>query len=367
MVMTALSSTDHAGIAAICRHWLPGEDFCLQPVAGSGFSGSPVFIVESRRGRHILKAFPPQTSWPRTRWVHGLMHHLAAAGIETVAPPLATASGESFAADGNGRLWELLPFLNGSPAADPAEEQLATAVAALARLHAAAASYPACLPDRGPSAGIVRRISQAGRLLEEPWSRLPSPRAAETSLAAEVAGRVPAAAATLETAAGRRVLAALATATPRPVPRQAVLRDIWSDHVLFALPGKTRVAGFLDFHAAERDTPATDFARLLGSWLPAATETAAARWRTALAAADEKGGRSPEPTWLARVRFLAASGVVFGLGNWFRWIFSDGRQFPDHAAVLARIDRLSRLLPGAFDEMAETLENPGLTLKNCSL
>ena len=361
--MAAPSNVDHAGLAAICRRWLPGEAIHLQPVAGSGFSGSPVFIVESRRGRHILKAFPPQTSWPRARWVHGLMHHLATAGIETVAPPLATASGETLASDDDGRLWELLPFLAGSPVADPADEQLAAAVAALARLHATAARYPACLPDRGPSAGIVRRIAQARRMLEEPWSRLPSLQAAETSLACEVACRIPAAAAAVEAAGGRRVLAALATATPRPLPRQAVLRDIWSDHVLFALPGKTRVAGVLDFHAADRDTPATDFARLLGSWLPPAMETAA-RWRTALAAADEN---LSEPSSLAQVRFLAASGVVFGLDNWFRWIVGEGRQFPGPTAVLARVDRLLRLLPGAFEAMAETLENPGLTLKNCSL
>jgi len=362
--MAVPAPADHAGLATICHRWLPGEAIHLQPVAGSGFSGSPVFIVESRRGRHILKAFPPQTSWPRARWVHGLMHHLATAGIETVAPPLATASGETIASGGEGRLWELLPFHDGAPTADPTDEQLAAAMAALARLHVTAARYPACLPDRGPSAGIVRRIAQARRMLEEPWSRLPSLQAAETSLAADVARRVPAAAATLEGAAGRRVLTALASATPRPLPRQAVLRDIWSDHVLFDLPGKTRVAGILDFHAADRDTPATDFARLLGSWLPPATETAAARWRTALAVADEN---LSEPSSMAQVRFLAASGIIFGLDNWFRWIVGEGRQFPGPTAVLARVDKLLRLLPGAFEAMAETLENPGLTGKNCSL
>jgi Ser/Thr protein kinase RdoA (MazF antagonist) len=362
--MAVPSPVDHAGLAVMCRCWLPGEAIHLTPVAGSGFSGSPVFSVESRRGRHILKAFPPQTSWPRARWVHGLMHHLAAAGIETVAPPLATASGETLASDGEGRLWELLPFLDGTPAADPTDEQVTAAMAALARLHATASRYPACLPDRGPSAGIVRRIDQARRMLEEPWSRLPSLQAAERPLAGDVASRVPEAAAAVEAAGGRRVLTALASATPRPLPRQAVLRDIWSDHVLFDLPGKTRVAGILDFHAADRDTPATDFARLLGSWLPPATETAAARWRNALAAAD---ANLSEPSSLAQVRFLAASGVVFGLDNWFRWIVGEGRQFPGPTAVLARVDRLLRLLPGAFEAMAETLENPGLTLKNCSL
>jgi Ser/Thr protein kinase RdoA (MazF antagonist) len=362
--MAAPSPADHAGLAAICRCWLPGEEIQLEPLAGSGFSGSPVFIVESRQGRHILKAFPPQTSWPRARWVHGLMHHLAAAGIETVAPPLAATSGETIASDSEGRLWELLPFLAGSPAANPTDEQLAAAVAALARLHAAAASYPACLPDRGPSAGIVRRITQARRLLEEPWSRLPSPRTAATSLAAEVASRARAVAATLETAPSRRVLAALASATPRPVPRQAVLRDIWSDHVLFALPAPTRVAGIIDFHAADRDTPATDFARLLSSWLPPATSPGADP-RLFASAAMPAGDASGFTDSL--VGFLAASGIVFGLDNWFRWIIGDGRRFPGSTAVLARIDRLVSLLPGALERTAETLENPGLTVKNCSL
>ena len=362
--MAAPSPADRAGLAAICRRWLPGEEIRLTPVAGSGFSGSPVFIVESSRGRHVLKAFPPQTPPPRVLWVHGLMHHLAAAGLTTVAPPLAATSGESFVSDGEGRRWELLPFLAGSPSANPTDEQLAAALAAVAQLHAAAATYPASLTDRGPSAGIVRRISQARRLLEEPWSRLPSPQAAETSLAAEVADRVPAAAAILETAASRRVLAALASATPRPVPRQAVLRDIWSDHLLFAGPAAPLVTGILDFHAAERDTPATDFARLLGSWLPPATLPGT--YSRLLANAAMPAGDASGLTD-SLVGFLAASGIVFGLDNWFRWIIGDGRRFPGSTAILARIDRLVSLLPGALESTAETLENPGLTVKNCSL
>jgi hypothetical protein len=49
------------------------------------------------------------------------------------------------------------------------------------------------------------------------------------------------------------------------------------------------------------------------------------------------------------VPFLAASGVVFGLDNWFRWIFEQGRRFSDQPAVASRVERLTAALPAALD------------------
>src|SRR5690606_5799306 len=49
------------------------------------------------------------------------------------------------------------------------------------------------------------------------------------------------------------------------VPLQFVLRDVWSDHILFT---EDCVTGIIDFGAARVDEPATDVARLLGSLEP---------------------------------------------------------------------------------------------------
>jgi hypothetical protein len=47
--------------------------------------------------------------------------------------------------------------------------------------------------------------------------------------------------------------------------------------------------------------------------------------------------------------FLAASGIVFGLDNWFRWVLEEGRRFDDATAVTGRVDRLLGTLPAALE------------------
>jgi hypothetical protein len=59
------------------------------------------------------------------------------------------------------------------------------------------------------------------------------------------------------------------------------------------------------------------------------------------------------------VPFLAASGVVFGLDNWFRWIFEQGRRFGDHPAVVGRVERLTAALPAALSLLRAQLAEPG--------
>ena len=59
------------------------------------------------------------------------------------------------------------------------------------------------------------------------------------------------------------------------------------------------------------------------------------------------------------VPFLAASGVVFGLDNWFRWIFEQGRRFADQAAVASRVERLTAALPAALSLLRAHLAESG--------
>jgi hypothetical protein len=50
----------------------------------------------------------------------------------------------------------------------------------------------------------------------------------------------------------------------------------------------------------------------------------------------------------ALIPFLHATGVVFGIDNWFRWTCEEHREFPSTQKMLDRIDRLLAALPGAF-------------------
>ena len=64
---------------------------------------------------------------------------------------------------------------------------------------------------------------------------------------------------------GPQLLSELKSAAEKPVATHPVLRDVWSDHVLFE---GARVTGIIDYGALRMDEPAADLARLLGSLHP---------------------------------------------------------------------------------------------------
>jgi Ser/Thr protein kinase RdoA (MazF antagonist) len=252
----------------------------------------------------------------------------------------------------------------GAPVEMPTQAQAEAALATLARIHLAAAAWPESPPSRGPSPGIDRRIEQAQRLLADPWagrrSRLSG--AAEAALpghGAELRGLFDAAIAGFA-ACGTRAVGRIARCGPTPVLAQAVLRDVWSDHVLFVGGGDV-VGGIIDYHAAGIDTPATDLARLLGSWRAAATGCdgpLAARWPTAVAAYERHRPLAAGERRLIDV--LHASAVVFGLDHWFRWTLEERRAFGRPDLVLGRIGRLLEELPSAL-RLLDQADWAGLT------
>lgn len=347
-----------------CTPWFGHEPVTISRLDGSGFSGSCVFAVRRSSGAvFVLKNFPIATLAPHAAWVHGLMRHLRAAGVGTVPEVVAVrperlrsgdAECSTVAVDSQGMLWELVAFIPGSPRQAPTETEAATALIGLARLHLAAATLPGALPRLGPSPGVARRIDQARRLAAAPWQLL-APGAALLPNDA-VHERLLRACKIFQTCGGRAALAGLANHEPLPMRCQPALRDLWSDHVLFADDG--HLAGFVDFHAAGCDTPATDLARLLGSW---DTSTACGRapptdrWRGSLEAYETVRPLSPHERCL--IPWLHATGVICGLDNWFRWLITDRREFDDMKRVLARLDRLLDALPDA-------LENPQLAVSS---
>ena len=331
------------------------------PLGGSGFSGSQVFLVRQSSGtRFVLKSFGPHVTPERAAWVHALMDHLATAGLGTVPRLLrrrtvaAAASGidsETLVADAAGRLWELVMFLSGGPRAAPSADEAATALTALARLHAAAATLPGCGPCIESSPGIRTRLAQAARMQSAPWRLLESEtrRIAPATLAPLMLEAIE----DFESNAGPAAIRRIAAVEPVTLLVQPVLRDVWSDHVLFLDDG--RLAGFIDFHAAGRDTPATDLARLLGSWeappAPAGT-TDLQTWRQALDAYEAV--RPLEPGQRRLIPWLQATGVICGLDNWFRWLITERREFADPVRMQARIARLVDRLPEALDVVRNT-------------
>lgn len=344
----------------LCAGWGHGLVRSRVPLAATGFSGASLHVVSFADvpGRFVLKPFAADVTRQRAEWVHQLMHHARNAGVTEVPRVLSAAAGGSVGESEDGRLWELVEFVEGQPCASPTPAQAAAAMRAIGRLHGALASWPGAVPDHGPSPGVVRRMEQARDLLARPWAtRLEAADRSEGT--AERVGEVRAvcrnADRILAGPLGRRGLAAVAEAGIGAVRRQAVLRDIWSDHVLFDPMAPARVAAIVDFHAAGIDTPLTDLARLLGSWemqVPlglAAVPGLADRCAEPLAAYEQATGRplTAADRWLCE--WLRASAVICSLDNWFRWVLEENRHFADAGRVLGRIRRLLADLPAAVE------------------
>ena len=117
-------------------------------------------------------------------------------------------------------------------------------------------------------------------------------------------------------ALGPELLKAMIEIQSTPVRLHFVLRDVWSDHILFT---GARVTGIVDFGAARIDEPATDVARLLGSLEP----LNASRW---LIGWQAYHADNPHVD-LERVRLLDRIGTLLAAVQWLQWLVIEPRQF----------------------------------------
>ncbi len=342
-----------------CRTFFGDARRTLTPLATSGFSGSRVLLVEETMppgeapARWVVKSFGRGTSIDRAVWVHALMTHLRRGGIEgipmmrsvlpgrpvTEARPVA----ETLAEDADGVLWEAVEFLAGRAVAVPDAAARGAAMRRLAAIHVAAATLPGGRPRRTRSRGLVERIDRAATLRERTWEwrwRGGKGRDAR-SRCDEAIARLFEQAIGHFSEGGTDALERITHAPLVDTPCQAVLRDIWSDHVLFE---GGRVSGIIDFHAAGIDTVATDLARLVGSWQLAAGVPAA--WEECLTAYETVRPLDDEERRL--VTFLHHAGVIIAIDNWFRWLVEEERTFADAAAVATRLGQLVAALPGSI-------------------
>jgi hypothetical protein len=336
----------------VARNWLPHGPLRVARVFGAGLSGADVSLVERTDGgaAFVLKRFASGADRGHAEFVHRLVRHVAARVETRIAVLEATPAGETLCEDEAGALWELSRFVKGVTVAEPDGHQAAAAAVALARLHEAAATLPGhALRSAVPRSIVARRHRIAG-LVSLPWSRLAAAgRPAESDLAAAVVARAAIAEELLADRGGAVFLDRAAAGERHECLVQPVLRDVWYEHVLFAGQRDDHVTGFIDAHAAGIDAPATDIARLLGSWRPRGSTAHLPlnqRWPDAWRAYAE---RRALPTHAARlVQWLHATGIVIGLDNWFRWTLEEGRRFSDTSGVLARIDSLLAELPHAL-------------------
>ena len=359
---------------SICRAWLGRQPFAVSPLASAGMSGSRVFLVSSsdalgnaawvaaQPDQFVLKNFTRETSTAHAQWVHGLMIHLRSHGVWQVPEVIRTNAAETIVIDPSGTRWELVRFMPGNPLRQPSLTQATAALETLATLHLAAARL-APGPRMGLSPNEAQRSNQAVQLLHNPWQQRRDaiwhkqqrmgPRHGKTPGADRwpLIERMDAAIAMFAAFDGRQALEQMIKREPCPVPLTPVLRDRWSDHMLFATsPSPTHSpSAIIDFHAAGIDTPATDLARLLGSWQSPSGDMQVplvVAWQAAIAAYHTVRPLCREERSL--ISTLYCTGVVIGLDNWFRWTLQEDRTFPNSHAVLERIDCLLERLAGVL-------------------
>ena len=344
----------------IVRRWFPATPFRVSPPSSAGLSGSPVWLVEPEEPleapprRFVLKGFAE--SWPRERAeaIHRWMAAARRAGVGAVPANLEVAAADgaettTIATDGGGACFEMTEWRQGDPVATPSPGQAAAALETLARIHVALreAGGNEETPTASPPAW-ARRAEALRVVIARGWDD--PVRGIASPLQAAVADRRRAAAALLRDRGGLPLLARLAAVVPPAVPLQPVLRDVWQAHLLFV---GDEVSAVIDWHAAGIDTPATDLARLLGSWEIGAANPAGARristlWSDALGA--YRAIRPLAAEELSLIDLLHLAGVVGGLHHWFTWVLDEARSFPDPAAVLARVDFLLKNLDSVLDQ-----------------
>jgi Ser/Thr protein kinase RdoA (MazF antagonist) len=321
--------------AAACRRWL-AADFTVAPLPG-GLSGAAAWTVDHGGRRFVLKSCASAASREHVAWVHSFMRHVREAGVAAVPMVERSRDGDTLYADPGGALWELLEWKPGCPVSHPSAEQAVAAADVLARVHRAAAAWPACPRRIDHSPGVLHRVARARALLARPWA---------TRLAAAghspLRDRFEQASEIVAAPVGQRAVARIAAWRSQPVALQPVLRDVWSDHVLFV---GGEVTGIIDWHAAGMDTPATDLARLVGSWGGEVDML-----RTFLDAYAAFRPLSVDEA--ALVGFLRDTGILLGLDNWLRWIVEESRQFADTRNVEDRVDALLVALPAAVERLA---------------
>jgi Ser/Thr protein kinase RdoA (MazF antagonist) len=354
-------------ISRLCGAWFGDRPRVVRPGPLTGFSGTHLAIVElpDSREAFVVKAFRAGIRRDRAAWVHRFMRQARVNGVPEVPELAVTGGGDTLVEDATGGLWEAVRFMAGTAVTAPHPGQVRAGMELLARLHLAVERLPDTPSISGLSAGVLRRIEQAERLRADPWSRLllRTVGAADASpLEVAIRERLPRAIDFVTTIEAARVLDRIAAFPRQTHALQPVVRDVWSDHVLFSTAAADDVSGLVDFHAAAVDVPATDIARLLGSWLPPTgrgTLPVVDRWPEALAAYERI--RPLPPGSRALITWLEATGVLCGLDNWFRWVLAEQRRFPTPDAVIGRIDQLIAGLPAAVGVLSKCGEGAGLT------
>lgn len=305
-----------------------------------GFSGARFWQIITTRGLFCLRCWPAE--YPREGeldFMHRVLFHASAQGFDVAAVPLQNSAGATFI-NHSGRLWELDPWMPGSPddSERPAVTRITAAMTCLARFHRSCEEFTwdspfphktGC-PTVGVSPGVHKRVAMLQEWLSVRATQLECV-LSEQSLWSEMRRRIER---LLRSLPNRLSLVAgdLLPFLSHSVSLQPCIRDVWHDHVLFQAD---QVTGLIDFGSMGIDHVSCDVARLLGSL---ARQNDPQRWQLGLETYASIRPLSDLEQRLIDV--FHRSGVLLGALNWAAWVCLDRRVFENPQAVLRRLDAL---------------------------
>jgi Ser/Thr protein kinase RdoA (MazF antagonist) len=307
-------------------------DTVLQLGNAGGLSGARLWKYCSAAGSLCLRAWPENSPGrPHLEQVHRWL--IKARDLPFIPVPFPALDDQSLV-EALGTFWELAPWMPGesdrSPV--PSTARVVSTFGTLAAFHRAL-DYEQI---QAASPGLMRRrelvedlerggLSGLRAAIEAVPNDMPEPRQLAQKWLSLARSVLP------------QLIDPLRQAAGRLLPLQPCLRDARGDHFLFS---DDCVTGLVDFGAMGVDCVAADLARLMGDWLPVASDLRS----VAVAAYDRV--RPLHPSELAVVdQFESSADLLIG-ERWIRWHYVEKRSFNDPKVVIEGIrrglDRLER-------------------------
>ena len=234
-----------------------------------GLSDAENWMVEATKGYYCLRAQPQKTlSVNRLEYIQAVLWHSVYEGFDMVPLPNETRNHKGIV-EYEGRLWELLPWLDGQilePFEKVSSTQIVSAMLTLAQFHEVTSTFPLPNGPLGVSPAIQKLLSRwknwVGGEIHELASRIRS-RQLETTEFKEME-LIREAILLLDhfRMLGGNAMTMFTRASRFSVPIQPVIGNVSRRHLLFDDDG---LCGMIDFKELGADSVSMDIASLLGS------------------------------------------------------------------------------------------------------
>jgi Ser/Thr protein kinase RdoA (MazF antagonist) len=305
-----------------------------------GMSGARIFQCRLASGDlWALKRWPAGTTQTRVDEVHTVIHQSRSNRFVLVPTLHEIANSRRTCFTHEHQHWDMMQWMPGTAAtADAGLDQIRAGAEAIALFHASVRGL-------GVRHQVAPAVTSRLRRMDElaPHIRTALERSGKPQLAPELGESIQAASRLIRwkwDEAQGKIARSLRQYANRNVHTQYVLRDVHREHILFAGGQPT---GMIDFDAVRVDSPATDLARWVGSFLGGHKDSESV-WDAALAgfyAGNALNYRTEMEFDPNMAKDLCFATIWISVANWLVWLLCERRTFPPGPKqVAARIREL---------------------------